>query len=112
MFQRSKEAGRKARASNSNSSRTSRAEDMARDKVDAHRVSCATVGTIWYTTALTGNERGRPLKRSRNRETNFLDPNAHKLWRSGDTCGLYTGEKGRGKAEADKTEEKVSSFIG
>ena len=84
MFLRSKEARRRANHSSS-SSRTSRAEDVVVDRVDDLHASCATVRTTWYTTALIGSWRGRLLKRSRNRETDFLDPNAHKLWRSGET---------------------------
>ena len=85
MFLPSKEVKRKARANHNCSNRTSRAGDVVVDRVDDLHVSCATARTTWYMTALTGSGQGRPSRRSRNRETDFLDPNAHKLWRSGET---------------------------
>ena len=109
MLLLSKGERRRARTNRShNSRRTSRAKDEVED--DLH-VPCAAVRIICYGTALTRNWHGRHCKRPRNRETNFLDPYAHKLWRLGGAARFSQREyRGEGP-EARKGKKKGTYFI-
>ena len=100
------------RRSGANCSRNSRRTSRSRDEVeDDLHVSCAAVRIICCGTALTRSWQGRLSRKPRNRETNFLDPYAHKLWRSGETARFSQGEDRQEGPKAKKRKQKGTYFM-